>query len=148
MWEKDSLILVMLCMKCNHDIYVITIKPNEIYFLINFKYHHIACIHIHARSSIKLNLFILVSHIEKAKDSLYYFCKEQVIQILVHVNNFPQHVKIDITIVFTKEQLSRANEVRRLHYALLHPSDSTLIKSLKYGLIVCTLLTTQDVYIY
>ena len=38
--------------------------------------------------------------------------------------------------------------MRRLHYALLHPSDSTLIKSLNYGLIIGTRLTTQDVYLY
>ena len=83
-----------------------------------------------------------------AKDYLYYLSKEQVQQILTHVNNVSQHVKVDITKDFSKEQLSRANEVRRLHYALLHPSDSTLIKSLKYGLIIGTRLTTQDVYLY
>jgi len=69
-------------------------------------------------------------------------------KILTHVNHVTQLVKLDITKVFTKEQLSRANEVRHLHYALLHPSDSTLIKSLKYGLIVGTRLTKQNVYLY
>jgi len=77
------------------------------------------------------------------KDSLYYLSKEQVQQILTHANNIFQHVKVDITKVFSKEQLSRENEVRRLHYALLHSSDSTKIKSLKYGLIIGTRLTTQ-----
>ena len=88
-----------------------------------------------------------IFNIEMAKDFLYYLSKEQEKQILAHVNQVTQHVKVDITKVFTKEQLSRANEVRRLHYALLHPSDSTLIKSLKYGLIVGTRLTTQDVFV-
>ena len=50
-------------------------------------------------------------HISMAKDSLYYLSKEQVQQILTHVNNVSQHVKVDITKVFSKEQLSRANEV-------------------------------------
>ena len=87
-------------------------------------------------------------HISMAKDSLYYLSKEQVQQILLPVNNISQ-VQVDITKVFSKEQLSRANEVRRLHYALLHPSYSTLIKSLKYGLIIGTQdLNTQDVYLY
>ena len=72
-------------------------------------------------------------HILMAKDSLYYLSKEQVQQILTHLNDISQHVKVDMTKAFSKEQLSRANEVRRLHSALLHPSDSTLIKSLKYG---------------
>ena len=49
-------------------------------------------------------------HISMAKDSLYYLTKEQVQQILTHVNNVSQHVKVDIT----KEQLFRANEVRRV----------------------------------
>jgi len=86
--------------------------------------------------------------IEMANDSLYYLSKDQVRQILAHVNNIDNNVKIDVTKVFSKEQLVRANEVRRLHYALLHPSDSTLIKSLKYGLIIGTRLTAQDVYLY
>ena len=86
-------------------------------------------------------------HISMAKDSLY-LRKEKVQQILKHVNNVSQHVKVDIMKVFSKEQLSRANEVRRLHYALLHLSDSTLIKSLKYSLIIGTRLTTQDVCLY
>ena len=68
-----------------------------------------------------------------AKDSLYYLSKEQ--KIFTHINDVSQHVKVDITKVFIKEQLSKAIEVRRLHYALPHLSDSTLIKSLKYGLI-------------
>ena len=76
--------------------------------------------------------------IEMANDSLYYLSKDQVRQILAHVNNIDNNVKIDVTKVFSKEQLVRANEVRRLHYALLHPSDSTLIKSLKYGLLIGT----------
>ena len=55
-----------------------------------------------------------------AKDSFYYLSKEQIQQILTHVNNVSQRVKVDITKVFCKEQISRANEVRRWHDALLH----------------------------
>jgi len=66
-----------------------------------------------------------IFNIEMAKDSLHYLSKEQVQQILTHVNH-----------------------VTREHYALLHPSDATLIKPLKYGLIVGTRLTSQDVYLY
>ena len=69
-----------------------------------------------------------IFNIEMAKDSLYDFSKEQVQHILTHVNHVSQHVKVDITKVFAKEQLYRANEVRRLHFAFLHPCDSTLIK--------------------
>ena len=69
-----------------------------------------------------------------AKDSLYYLSKEQIQQISTHVNSISHHVEVDITKVFSEEQFSRANEARLLYHALLHPSDSTLIKSLKYGL--------------
>jgi hypothetical protein len=86
--------------------------------------------------------------INMANDRLYYLSKDQIKQILTHVNNVTNLVKVDKGTVFTKEQLTRANEVRSLHYSLLHPSDSTLIKSLKYGLIIGTRLTAQDVYVY
>jgi len=59
-----------------------------------------------------------------ANDSLYYLSKDQVRQILAHVNNIDNYVKIDVTKVFSKEKLVRANEVRRSH-AFLHPSNST-----------------------
>ena len=59
--------------------------------------------------------------ISMAKDSLYNLRKEQVQQILTHVNYVSQHVKVDITKVFSNERLSRAHEERRLHYAWLHP---------------------------
>ena len=49
---------------------------------------------------------------------------------------------------YSKEQLTRANEVRRLHYALLHPTDAVLIKVLKYGLLWRTRQTVQDIYLY
>jgi hypothetical protein len=32
----------------------------------------------------------------------------------------------DVTKAYSKEQLTRSNEVRRLHYALLHPADAAL----------------------
>ena len=86
--------------------------------------------------------------IPMASDLLYYINKDQVKLLLTHVNNVTQHVTACTTTAFSKEQLSRAHEVRKLHYALLHPSDSVLIKALKYGLIVGTRLTAQDVYIY
>ena len=41
-------------------------------------------------------------YIEMAKDSLYDFSKEQVQHILTHVNNVSQHVKVDVTKVFTR----------------------------------------------
>ena len=41
-------------------------------------------------------------------------------------------------------QLARADEVRRLHYA----SENVLIKALKFGMLIGTRLTTQDVYLY
>jgi hypothetical protein len=47
-----------------------------------------------------------IFNVEMAKDSLYYLSKEQVQQILTHVNHVTQHVKVDVTKVFTKEQLS------------------------------------------
>lgn len=46
---------------------------------------------------------------------------------------------------FSKEQTQRAKEVRSLHYALLHPSDNSLIVALKNGLMLGTRLTESDV---
>ena len=86
--------------------------------------------------------------IPMASDLLYYLNKDQVKLILTHVNTVTQRVTACTTTAFSKEQLSRAHEVRKLHYALLHPSDSVLISALKYGLIVGTRLTAQDVYLY
>jgi len=40
-------------------------------------------------------------HISMAKHSFHYLRKEQVQQILTHVNNISQHVKVDITKVFS-----------------------------------------------
>ena len=57
--------------------------------------------------------------IEMANDSLYNLSKDQIRKNLAHVNNIDNHVKIDVTKVFSEEQLVQANEVRRLHYALL-----------------------------
>ena len=46
-------------------------------------------------------------YVEMSNDySLYYLSEEQVQQILTHVNNISQHVKVDIKKVFIKEQLS------------------------------------------
>jgi len=78
-----------------------------------------------------------------ASDSLYYITKDQVKQLLTHVNIITLNNRVTS---FTKEQLARADEVRRLHDALLHPSDNVLIKALKYGMLIGTRLTTQDVY--
>ena len=86
--------------------------------------------------------------IPTVSDLLYYLNKDQVKLILTHVNTVTQRVTACTTTAFSKEQLSRAHEVRKLHYALLHPSDSVLISALKYGLIVGTRLTAQDVYLY
>ena len=76
-----------------------------------------------------------------ASDLLYYINKDQVKLLLAHVNNVTQHVTACATTAFSKEQLSLTHEVRKLHYALLHLSNSVLIKALKYGLIVGTRLT-------
>ena len=83
-----------------------------------------------------------------ASDSLYYITKDQVKQLLPHVNIVTLNNRVNLTTSFTKEQLARADEVRRIHYALLHPSDNVLIKALKYGMLIGTRLTTQDVYLY
>ena len=83
-----------------------------------------------------------------ASDSLYYITKDQVKQLLTHVNIVTLNNRVNLTTSFTKEQLARADEVRRIHYALLHPSDNVLIKALKYGMLIGTRLTTQDVYLY
>ena len=68
-------------------------------------------------------------------DSLYYISKERVKTILRHVNSITNNVKADVSKAYSKEQLARANEVRCLHYALLHPVDEVLIEALKYGLL-------------
>ena len=82
-------------------------------------------------------------------DQLYFLTKDQVKQLLTHVNNVTNSTKsVNLCTAYSKEQIARAQEVRRLHYALLHPSDSVLIKALKYGLLLGTRLTAQDVYIY
>ena len=52
--------------------------------------------------------------VEMANDSIYSLSKDQVQKSLARVNNIDNHVKIDVTKVFSKEQLVRANEVRRL----------------------------------
>ena len=83
-----------------------------------------------------------------ASDSLYYLSKSHVKLLLTHVNRLTYEPRANVSTAFTREQLSRADEVRRLHYALLHPSDNVLIKALKYGLLIGTRLTSQDVYLY
>jgi len=45
-------------------------------------------------------------------------------------------------------QLTRPNEVRSLHYALLYPADAVLISALKFGLLLETRLKAHDVYLY
>ena len=45
-------------------------------------------------------------YISIAKDFLHYLSEEQVRQISTYVNNISQYVKLDITKVLTKEQLS------------------------------------------
>ena len=52
----------------------------------------------------------------------YYITKDQVKQSLTHVNIVTLNDRVNLTTSFTKEQLARAYEVRRHHYALLHPS--------------------------
>ena len=64
-------------------------------------------------------------------DSLNYISKEQVKLLLTHVNSVTIHVKADVSKAYSKEKLTRANEVRRLHYALLHPADTVLNKDFK-----------------
>jgi len=86
--------------------------------------------------------------VSMASDSLYYISKNHVKKLLTHVNMITQNIRANVSTAFTKEQLTRANEVRRLHYAFLHPSDNVLIKALKYGLLIGTRLTVQDVYLY
>ena len=81
-----------------------------------------------------------------ASDSLYYITKDQVKQLLTHVNIVTLNNRVNLTTSFTKEQLARADEVRRIHYALLPPSDNVLIESLKYSMLIGTRLTTQEVY--
>ena len=81
-------------------------------------------------------------------DSLYYIGKEQVKTIFTCVNSVTNNVKADVSEANSKEQLTRANEVRRLHYALLHAADAALIKSVKYGLLLGTRLTADYVYFY
>jgi len=77
---------------------------------------------------------------------LLFLNKIQVKLILTQVNTVTQHVTACTTTEFSEEQLS--HEVRKLHYALLHLSDSVLISALKYVLIVGTRLIAQDVYLY
>ena len=81
-------------------------------------------------------------------DSLYYISKDHVKQLLTHVNMITQNVRDNVSTAFTKDQLTRANEVRRLHYTFLHPSANVLIKALKYGLLIGTRLSVQDVYLF
>jgi hypothetical protein len=47
--------------------------------------------------------------------------------------------------VYTKEQVSRANEVIKLHQSLDHPSNRILINALNNGIILGTRLTERDV---
>jgi hypothetical protein len=48
-------------------------------------------------------------------------------------------------IVYTKEQIARAQEVIKLHLSLDHPSNYNLINALNNGIILGTRLTEQDV---
>ena len=57
-------------------------------------------------------------------DSLYYVSKEQVKTILTHVNSVTSNIQVDVSKAYSKEQLTIANEIRRLHYALLTPSPN------------------------
>ena len=54
----------------------------------------------------------------------------------------------DVSKAYSKEQLTRAHEVRRLHYALLHPAGAVQIKVLTYSLRLETRPKAQDVYLY
>jgi hypothetical protein len=67
-----------------------------------------------------------------SSDSHYYLSKSHVKLLLTHVNSLTDKPRANVSTAFTKEQLSRADEVKRLHSALLHPSDNVLIKALKY----------------
>ena len=99
-------------------------------------------------NSFRISFGVHIFDVPMTSDSLYYISKEQVKLILTHVNSVSNNVKADVSKAYSKEQLTRAHEVRRLHYALLHPADAVLIKALKYGLLLGTRLTAQDVYLY
>jgi hypothetical protein len=47
--------------------------------------------------------------------------------------------------LFTKDQRTRADQVRILHNSMSHPSDQTLIRALSNGVILGTALTATDV---
>ena len=63
-------------------------------------------------------------------------------QLLVHFNMVTLDIRANIYTSFTKEHVTRANEVRRFHYAFLHLSNNILfniiysIQALKYGLLM------------
>jgi hypothetical protein len=89
-------------------------------------------------NSFRISFGSITFTVPMAADSLYYISKDHVKQLLTHVNMTTQNIRANVSTAFTKEQLTRANEVRRLHYAFLHPSDNVLIKALKYGLLIGT----------
>ena len=55
-----------------------------------------------------------------ASDSLYYITKDQVKQLLTHVNIVTLNNRVNLTTSFTKEQLARADEVRRIMRYYIH----------------------------
>jgi hypothetical protein len=81
-------------------------------------------------NSFRISFGVHIFDVPMTSDSLYSICKEQVKSILTHVNTVTNNVKADVSKAYSKEQITRAHEVRRLHYALLHP-----IKALKYDLL-------------
>jgi hypothetical protein len=78
-------------------------------------------------NSFRISFGVHIFDVPMTSDSLYYISKEQVKLILTHVNNVTTNVKANVSKAYSKEQLTRAHEVRRLHYALLHPADAVLI---------------------
>jgi len=82
-----------------------------------------------------------------ASDSLDYISKDHVKKLLTHINMSTQNIRANVSTAFTKEKLTRAN-VRRFHYAFLHPSDDVPIKALKYGFLIYKRLTVQVVHLY
>jgi hypothetical protein len=80
----------------------------------------------------------------KARDGLYHFVLNELRDLFkTQVNTVTEGPP-----VLNREQTKRVEEVRRLHFALNHPSDETLKSALRYGVVIGTHLTEKDVTRY
>ena len=89
--------------------------------------------------------------IRKSQEGLYYVDKH-VLKELLECTKFGYTADLSVseTIRYshTPKQIQRANEIKKLHYLLDHPSNLALRQALKHGCIINTNLVPEDISLY